>query len=123
MGNHRLLFEFSNSLDVDQVLKREPRSSNKYLVALKRVLKHIDVRSLVFNKTSFCVQVHNLPIGSFSMVVAKDIASIVGVADEREIDVGDGEGCNFLSLNHCQPINSIMQRLKDWSERRFGELG
>ena len=30
------------------------------------------------------------------MVVAKDIASIVGVVDESETDVGDGEGCNFL---------------------------
>ena len=42
------------------------------------------------------MQVHNLPIGSFSMVVAKDIALIVGVVDESEIDVQDGGGCNFL---------------------------
>ena len=96
MGNHRALFEFSDQLDVNRVLKGEPWSFDKYLVALKRVSKHTGVRSLVFNKTNFWVQVHNLPIGSFSMVVAKDIALIVGVVDEREIDVQDGEGCNFL---------------------------
>ena len=96
MGNHRALYEFSNQLDVNRVLKGEPWSFDKYLVALKRVSKHTDVRSLVFNKTNFWVQVHNIPIGSFSMVVAKDIALIVGVVDESEIDVQDGEGCNFL---------------------------
>ena len=81
------------------------------MVTLKRVLKHTDVRSLVFDKTNFWVQVHNLPIGNFSIVIEKDIASIVGVVDESETNVGDGEGCNFfMSLNHCQPVNSIMQR-------------
>jgi len=65
-------------------------------VALKRVSKQTNVRSLVFDKTRLRVQVHNLPIGSFSMVVAKDIVSIVGVVDESETDVGDGERCNFL---------------------------
>lgn len=57
-------------------------------MALKRVLKHTDVRSLVFDKTRLQVQVHNLPIGSFFMVIVKDIASIVGVVDESETDEG-----------------------------------
>ena len=52
------------------------------------MLKHIDVRSLVFDKTRLQVQVHNLPIGSFFMVVVKDIASIIGVVDESETDEG-----------------------------------
>lgn len=34
------------------------------------------------------MQVHNLPIGSFFMVIVKDIASIVGVVDESETDEG-----------------------------------
>ena len=96
MGNHKVLLEFSDPSDVDRVLKGEPWSFDKYLVALKRVSKQTNVRSLVFDKARLWVQVHNLPIGSFSMVVAKDIASIVGVVDESKTDVGDGEGCNFL---------------------------
>lgn len=42
------------------------------------------------------MQVHNLPIGNFSLAVAKEVASVVGMVDESEIEVGDGEGCNFL---------------------------
>lgn len=67
-------------------------------MALKRESKHTDMRSLVFDKTSFWVQVHNLPTGSFSMAVAKDIVSIGGMVDESETEVGDGEGCNFLRV-------------------------
>lgn len=44
------------------------------------------------------MQVHNLPIGSFSKAVVKDIASIVGMVDESETEVGDGEGYNFLQV-------------------------
>ena len=90
------MFELFNPSDVDCVLKGEPWSFDKYLVALKRVSKHNDMRSLVFDKTSFWVQVHNLPIGSFSMAIARDIASIVGMVDESETEVGDGEGYSFL---------------------------
>ena len=42
------------------------------------------------------MQVHNLPIGSFSLVVAKEVASVVGMVDESETEVGDGEGSNIL---------------------------
>ena len=116
LGIHRVFFELSNPSDVDRVLKGEPWSFDKYLVALKRVLKHKDMRSLVFDKTSFWVQIHNLPIESFFMAVAKDIASIVGMVDESEIEVRDGRVQFFTSPNRCQPVNSFMQRQKDCLE-------
>lgn len=37
MGNHRILFVFSEVSDVERVLLGEPWSLDKYLVALKRV--------------------------------------------------------------------------------------
>lgn len=98
MGNHRVLFEFSNLVNMECVLKGEPWSFDKYLLALKRMMKHIDVRSLVFDETRIWVQVHNLPIRSFSMAVVKDIASIVGKVDKGEIDDGNGGGSNFLRV-------------------------
>lgn len=98
MGNHRVLFEFKDPLDVDRVLKGEPWSFDKNLVALGRASKHMDVRSLVFDRTGFWVQVHNLPIGSFSMAVAQEVVSVVGTINESETDVSEGEGCNFLRI-------------------------
>ena len=37
MGDHRVLFIFSEQSDVDRVLAGEPWSFNKNLVALKRI--------------------------------------------------------------------------------------
>ena len=53
IGNHRVLFEFRDALDIDKVLRREPWSFDKFLVALKRVSRNIDVKNLVFNRTQF----------------------------------------------------------------------
>ena len=65
MGNHRVLFKFKDFRDVDCVLKGEPWSVDKHLMALKQVLKQTNVRNLNFDRIGFWVQVHNLPIGSF----------------------------------------------------------
>lgn len=53
MANHRVLFKFKDSRDVDRVLKGEPWLFDKHLVALKQVSKHTDVRNLIFDRTSF----------------------------------------------------------------------
>lgn len=97
-GQPQVLFEFKDPSDVERVLKGEPRSFDKNLVALKRVSRHTDVRNSVFDRTSFWVLVHNLPIGSFPMGVAKEVVSVAGVVDESETKMGNGEGCNFLRV-------------------------
>ena len=117
LGNHKVLFKLSDPSDVDRILKGEPWSFDKYLVALKRVSKHTNMRSLVFDKTSFWVQVHNLPIGSFSMAVAKDIASIVGMVDESETEVGDGEGYSFLRVQIAVNPSILLCRGKKIARR------
>lgn len=88
IGNHRVLFEFKDPSDVDRALKGETWSFDKNLEALKWVSRHTDVRNLDFDGTSFWVQVHNLPIGSFYIGVAKEIVSVVDMVDERETERG-----------------------------------
>ena len=53
MGNHSVLFKFRNAFDIDRVLKGEPWSFDKFLVALKRVSRNTDVKNLVFDRTQF----------------------------------------------------------------------
>ena len=53
MGNHRVLFEFRDALDIDRVLIGEPWLFDKFLVALKRVSRNTDVKNLVFDRTQF----------------------------------------------------------------------
>ena len=50
MGNHRVLFEFQDALDIDRVLRGEPWLFDKFLVAFKRVSRNTDVKNLVFDR-------------------------------------------------------------------------
>ena len=50
MGNHRVLFEFRDALDIDRVLRGEPWLFDKFLVAFKRVSRNTDVKNLVFDR-------------------------------------------------------------------------
>lgn len=53
MGNHVVLFVFSDGSDVDRVLLGEPWSYNKYLVSLCRLEKNVAVRDLVLIERPF----------------------------------------------------------------------
>ena len=48
MGNHMVLFIFWDEGDVEQIMKGEPWSFDKHLMALKRVQKHFDMSKLLF---------------------------------------------------------------------------
>ncbi|KAK9988731.1 hypothetical protein SO802_028970 [Lithocarpus litseifolius] len=94
MGNHRVVFVFSDVSDVDKVLAGEPWTFDKHLVAMQRVEKHVDVRDLELTTTRFRVQVHDLPIG-LNLCVAKDIVSIARDMDEDGAEI---KGYNFQRL-------------------------
>lgn len=83
---------------------------DKYLVALKKVKRHTGVRSLVFDKTSLWVQIHDLSIGSLTMTVTRDIASIVGDVDESEMSSGDCEGSNFMRVRVAIDVSKPLCR-------------
>ena len=53
MGNHVVLFVFSDKMDADKVLLGEPWSYDKHLVALRRMEKKVAVKDLVFDQTFF----------------------------------------------------------------------
>ena len=97
MGNHMVLFIFRDEGDVEQILKGEPSSFDKHLVALKRVQKHTDMDKLLFETTCMWVQIHNLPIG-VSLSIAKSIVSEVGSVIECTSWEEVYEGSNFIRL-------------------------
>ena len=72
------MFVSTEDSDVDKVLVGEPWFFNKNLVTLKRVGSHTEVKSLVFDRACFWLQVHDLPLGSLKMRVAKEIVSAAG---------------------------------------------
>ena len=91
MGDHRVVFVFTDASDVEKVLMGEPWTFDKHLVTMKRIEKHTDVRALPLESTHFWVQVHDLPIG-LNPSVAKQIVQIVGAVDEDGVEL---EESNF----------------------------
>ena len=88
MGDHRVVFVFTDASDVEKVLMGEPWTFDKHLVTMKRIEKHTDVRALPLESTHFWVQVHDLPIG-LNPSVAKQIVQIVGAVDEDGVELED----------------------------------
>ena len=88
MGNHRVMFVFTNEEDVVRVMQGEPWSFDKHLVALKRVEKNTSIQYVIFDRTSFWIQVHDIPIRSTSMDMALEIVSLAGEVVEDVVDEG-----------------------------------
>ena len=110
MGNHRVLFIFSDEMDLDWVLKGEPWSFDKHLVALKRVEKTVNIQEVTFDSTRFWIQIHDLPIRSSSLTVAKEIVSLAGVVDEGETEGEDPENYNFVRVRVAVDITKPLCR-------------
>ena len=53
VGNHTVLFVFSDKTDAERVLFGEPWSYDKHLVSLRRQEQSIAVKDLDFNRTFF----------------------------------------------------------------------
>ncbi|XP_023917804.1 uncharacterized protein LOC112029343 [Quercus suber] len=94
MGEHRVLFIFREEGDVEQIMNREPWTSDKHLVALKRIEKHTNLSQIQFETTCMWVQLHNLPIG-ISFSAAKSIVFEVRKVFKNNLEENKYEGCNF----------------------------
>ena len=77
-NEHRVLFVFDNPNDIERILKNQPWSFDKHLVMLQRYSTDCPMRDLVFSKTLFWVQVHDIPIRYMTKEVAENICDIVG---------------------------------------------
>ena len=83
MGSHMVLFVFSDKMDTDRVLLGEPWSYDKHLVSLRRMEKTVAVKDLVFDKTFFWIQVHDLPVGDMNPDAVAEIGKVCGEVQPR----------------------------------------
>ena len=87
IGEHILLFEFEDVLDLEQVLEFEPWSYDKHLVAFERVFDIELVPFLDFSRATFWVQIHNIPERSLKV----EVGELIGMSIGRVIQVADPE--------------------------------
>ena len=110
-GSHTILFVFDNKEDVDRILSGEPWSFDKNLVVLERYERQNPLDDLKFDKVTFWVQVHNIPIGYRSKSVAEDICEAIGRVD-RSIRVSDSEGGNYVRVRVTMDVYQPLCRGK-----------
>ena len=60
LGDHKVMFVFDNTMEVDRVLQSEPWTFDKHLVTMERYDTNSFVDDLKLDRTSFWVQVHGL---------------------------------------------------------------
>ena len=106
-GSHKALFIFDNKDDVDRILSSEPWSFDKYLVVLERYEGQTPLEDLKFDKVSFWVQVHNIPIGYRNKSIAEDICEAIRRVD-RSTKVSDSEGGSYVRVRVTLDVYQLL---------------
>ena len=127
--NHIVLFTFDNKLEVDSILSNEPWSFDKHLMVLQRYDKDTLVEDLMFNRTFFWVQVHDIPIRFMNQKVAEGICSTVGTVIRKSDTKVDGGGFMRVkvSLDITRPLSrgrmvSLGQGKEQWVSFKYERL-
>lgn len=97
MGDHIILFTFDNKAGVERILQSEPWSFDKHLVVMERYEKEEAIHKLKFNKASFWVQLHGIPIRFMTMEAALKISLVIGDVSSP-IKPKDSDGGSFLRV-------------------------
>ncbi|KAK9993150.1 hypothetical protein SO802_022853 [Lithocarpus litseifolius] len=87
-GNNIALIAFELEVDVEKVLQGKLWAFDRHLVAFLRYDGLVLVQNLCFEKTTFWVQLHNLPFALLTVEVATSIRETIGVVVKPK-DVGE----------------------------------
>ena len=130
LGDHKVLFIFDNLPDVDRIILHQPWSFDKYLVVVQRYDSDTPARELLFNRATFWVQVHNIPLRFMTKEMAECLCETVGEVSKSTGAVDD-EGGHFmrvrvtidLSLPLCRGrVITLMDGGKSWVAFKYERL-
>ena len=108
-GDHVVLFTFDNKEEMEKVIAVEPWSFDKHLVVVQSYDIDTAVGDLEFNRVSFWVQVHDLPVRFRRRKVAEQICEAVGRIN-ASTDDSESEGDNFMRVRVSVDITKPLCR-------------
>lgn len=73
---------FDNEDDLDHILMRGPWSFDKYLLGLYKLGKKEAIKNASFDRESFWIQIHDLPIKHMSKANAEAIGRNLGLVEQ-----------------------------------------
>lgn len=94
---------------MEKILTTEPWSFDKHLVVLQRYDRETDLIDMKFNKVTFWVQVHDIPIQFRNKKVAARICSAIGTVNETRDD-SEIEGNGFIKTGVTIDISKPLSR-------------
>ena len=97
LDDHVVMFVFSNQVDVTRIIQSEPWCFDKHLVVLEKFEVDVHVRELQFNKATFWVQVHDIPIRFMMREIAENISDIIEEVS-RSIGGVDEDSGSFIRV-------------------------
>ena len=102
-----VLFTFDDKNEMEKVMATEPWSFDKCLMVLQRFGKEMDLKDMEFNKVTFWVQVHDLPIRFQTRKIAEQLCEEIGKVNVGT-DEAETKGDNFLrvqvTIDISQPL-------------------
>lgn len=105
--DHVVLFTFDSKSEMEKVLAAEPWSFDKHLMVLQRYETETVVGEMKFNKVTFWVQVHDLPVRFWTRRIAEQLCKAIGTVNVMT-DEAETEGENFMrvrvTIDISQPL-------------------
>ena len=108
-SSHVVLFTFDDKNEMEKVMAAEPWSFDKRLMVLQRYGKETDLGDMEFNKVTFWVQLHDLPIRFRSRKIAEQLCEAAGMVNVGT-EEAETEGDNFLRVRVTVDISQPLCR-------------
>ena len=106
-SDHVVLFTFDDKSEMEKVMAVEPWSFDKCLMVLQWYGKETDLGDMEFNKVTFWVQVHDLPIRFQTRKIVEQLCEAIGKVNVGT-DEAKTEGDNFMrvrvTIDISQPL-------------------
>ena len=119
-GDNLVLIAFELEVDVEKVLQGELWKFDRHLVMLQRYDGITLVMNLSFNKTSFWVQIHNLPFSLLTIEATFSISETLGTVMKPK-DINEMRGGNFMRVRFVIEIRKPLCRGRKISWDQTGE--